>query len=218
MQGLQDFLDSPQQAHRTFLHHIRVTSSIVGLTRVGWLGKEATRSEERLPIPAGRFTTKETAMVKNFPLLFKFDEVVAGNGFVSRIVSQGRVLLSAEGDGFWMYGVTPGGLAGGGHERSEAFAEFKRSYRSVLFDIAGEAQDAATFELEIQRFFYETCEDTQRQWLDALQVIRDGGLTIDLPNPPIKSDELPPRVTVMISTEPSASINPDEKDLLAEAA
>lgn len=153
-----------------------------------------------------------------YPLLFKFDEVVAGNGFVSRIRSQGRVLLEQESDGWWMYGVSPGGIAGGGKERSEAFAEFKRSYRSVLFDIAAEASDAATFERGVKEFFGETCEATEKEWFGALEHVRHGAVSLDLPNPPIKADDLPPRITIMISTEPSAKSNPGERDVVAGAA
>jgi hypothetical protein len=156
--------------------------------------------------------------VKRFPLVFKFDEVVSGNGFVSRIVSQGHVLLREEEGGWWMYGVTPGGIAGGGKERSEAFAEFKRSYRSVLFDIASEACDAVAFERDAQAFFYETCEITRDEWFKALKSVRSGELSLKLPNPPIKVDDLPPRIAVMSSTLPSASVNPCEADVFSEAA
>jgi len=53
-----------------------------------------------------------------------------------------RVILTDEGDGdIWMFGVQPGGVARGGRERSQAFYEFKKNYRSVLFDIAIEFVD-----------------------------------------------------------------------------
>jgi hypothetical protein len=47
-----------------------------------------------------------------YPLLLGFHDLVAGNGYIAGIaLSNGRALLVDEGDGFWMYGVNPGGMA-----------------------------------------------------------------------------------------------------------
>jgi hypothetical protein len=82
-----------------------------------------------------------------YPLVFSFRDAVSGNGFVAHVAVCGRVLLTDEGDGdIWMFGVQPGGVAGGGCNRSEAFREFKKSYLSVFFDIAAEAASFEDFE------------------------------------------------------------------------
>ena len=75
-----------------------------------------------------------------YPLLLGFRDLIAGNGFVASVALNGRALLVDEDDGFWMYGVNPGGLAAGGSTAAEALAEFRKDYRLVLFDIATEAE------------------------------------------------------------------------------
>lgn len=102
-----------------------------------------------------------------YPILFGFRDLIAGNGFVAGVTVNGRALLVDEGDGYWMYGVNPGGVAAGGATATEAQSEFRVAYRSVLFDIAAEAMDFATFRTEVERFFNETNEPTKAEWDEA---------------------------------------------------
>ena len=91
-----------------------------------------------------------------YPLLLGFRDLVAGNGYIADIaLSNGRALLVDEGDGFWMYGVNPGGMAAGGASLGEAQAEFRTAYKSVLFDIAAEAESFEAFKAEVERFLTE---------------------------------------------------------------
>lgn len=105
-----------------------------------------------------------------YPILFGFRDLIAGNGFVAGVGVNGRVLLVDEDDGYWMYGVNPGGLSAGGATAPEAQAEFRVIYRSVLFDIAAEATDFESFKSEVERFFSETNEPTKAEWDEAVQV------------------------------------------------
>lgn len=114
-----------------------------------------------------------------YPLLFGFRDLVAGKGFVAGIAIDGRALLVDEDDGFWMYGVNPGGVAGGGPSIGDAQVEFRSSYRSVLFDIAGEAESFDQFEEEVTRFFRETNEPTLAEWEDAVKAVRTGEVDAD---------------------------------------
>jgi hypothetical protein len=114
-----------------------------------------------------------------YPLLFGFGDLVAGKGFVAGVTVHGRALLVDEGDGFWMYGVNPGGIAAGGRTSAEAQAEFRVSYRSFLFDVASAAESYDAFEREVSRFFQETNEPTAAEWLDAVADVRQGRVQAD---------------------------------------
>ena len=112
-------------------------------------------------------------------MLFGFRDLVAGKGFVAGVVVNGRALLVDEGDGFWMFGVSPGGLAAGGKSHGEAQAEFRQGYRSVLFDIAALADDFDSFRQQVLSFFHETSEPTEREWEEALAEVRSGKVVAD---------------------------------------
>src|SRR5262245_11297759 len=104
-----------------------------------------------------------------YPLLFGFRDLVAGNGYVAGVgITNGRALLVDEGDGFWMYGVNPGGVAAGGKSLGEAQAEFRTAYKSVLFDLAAEARSFEAFKAEVERFVQETNNPTLAEW-DAVR-------------------------------------------------
>ena len=114
-----------------------------------------------------------------YPILFGFRDLIAGNGFVAGVGVNGRALLVDEDDGYWMYGVNPGGLSAGGATAAEAQAEFRVIYRSVLFDAAAEATDFESFKIEIERFFSETNEPTKAEWDEAVQEVRNGKVSAD---------------------------------------
>ncbi len=113
------------------------------------------------------------------PLLFTFKDIVSGNGFLTDIEAHGRILGVQEGGGVWMYGVRPGGLAAGGKDEGEAYLEFRQAYRSVLYDIAEEASDFPDFKGRVERFFRETCEETENEWREALTDVREGRLKVE---------------------------------------
>lgn len=141
-----------------------------------------------------------------YPLLFGFRDLVAGNGYVAGVaISNGRALLVDEGDGFWMYGVNPGGLAAGGKDLGEAQSEFRTAFKSVLFDIAAEAQTFETFRTEVERFFRETNDPTLLEWNEAVAEVRLGHTDADwLPK---KSAESTPDVEVVRLEHPEPSVN-----------
>jgi hypothetical protein len=124
-----------------------------------------------------------------YPLLFGFRDLVAGKGYVAGVsISNGRALLVDEGDGFWMYGVNPGGVAAGGKSAGEAQAEFRTAYKSVLFDLAEEAPSFEVFKAEVERFFRETNNPTLAEWVEAVEEVRRGQIEADwLPKKSAKS-------------------------------
>jgi hypothetical protein len=123
-------------------------------------------------------TTNNDFMTR-YPILFGFRDLIAGNGFVAGVTVNGRALLVDEGDGYWMYGVNPGGAAAGGATASEAQSKFRDVYRSVLFDAAAEAVDFAAFKAEVERFFSETNEPPKTEWDEAVLEVRSGKVAAD---------------------------------------
>lgn len=109
-----------------------------------------------------------------YPILFGYRDLVAGNGYYAGVKTDGRALLVDEDDGSWVYGVNPGGLAASGHDHSSATTAFRAAYRSVLFDIAAEAQDFDDFKRRTEAFFRETNEPTEQAWHDAVACVRAG--------------------------------------------
>lgn len=128
---------------------------------------------------------RQRATLTTYPLVFSFQEPIMGNGFVAYVVTSGRVLLTEESeDSIWMFGVQPGGIAGGGRERSEAFRQFKMSYLSVLFDIANESSSYDGFESAARAFFSEVNAENEQTWIEAVKAVRAGKLSL----PGLKSE------------------------------
>jgi hypothetical protein len=114
-----------------------------------------------------------------YPLVFTFQHPIMGDGFIAYVVTSGRALLTYEGDGdIWAFGVQPGGIAGGGRERAQAFYEFKKTYLSVLFDIAAESSSYEDFEKSTKSFFSDTNADNDRTWTEAVQAVRAGKVSL----------------------------------------
>jgi hypothetical protein len=138
-----------------------------------------------------------------YPLLLGFRDLIAGKGFVAGVTLSGRALLVDEGDGFWMYGVNPGGLAAGGKTSGEAQAEFRQGYRSVLFDIAAQAGDFADFRQQAIAFFQETNTPTEREWSEAVADVRKGNVVADwLPTKKVESAPLGMEVVPLKAFDP----------------
>jgi len=154
---------------------------------------------------------------RTYPLVFAFKDAIVGNGFVAFVEASGKVLLVDEGDSsIWMFGVQPGGVAGGGRERSEAFREFKKGYLSVLFDIAAEATSCEEFEIAARAFFAEINTENQKLWAEAVQDVRAGKLAL----PDIKSQNADPwPVAIAVSRiDQQANSSANQFDEIREAA
>lgn len=133
--------------------------------------------------------------MKSFPLVFSFPDTIAGDGYLARVTMSGRVLLSEEDDGdVWMFGVQPGGIAGGDSSREAAFAEFQQSYRTVLFDLAAEAGSFEDFKGEVQKFFDTVNEPNREAWEHALREVRENRTS--LPGLSTLVDPAPPSLSI----------------------
>jgi hypothetical protein len=115
------------------------------------------------------------AEFNNHPIMITLQDAISGKGFLARITMSGRTLMREEDGKWWMYGVSPAGIATSGQNIDEAFLRFRTSYKEILFDIAQESADFQQFREEVERFFNEPDADDEdaRLWDEALQAIRN---------------------------------------------
>ena len=132
-----------------------------------------------------------------YPVLFTFRDKISGNRFLAEVVMSGRLLVVDEGDGWWMYGVEPGGLAEGGRNSADALIALRQAYREVIFDIASESKTFKAFKAQVEKFFGEKCAELEQEWQAAVEEVRNGTVLregLEVRNKPIeKMDAGTPR-------------------------
>ena len=156
--------------------------------------------------------------MKLYPLVFSFRDLIAGNGYVATVAMDGRVVLSEdETQETWMFGVQPGGIAGGDRQKAVALKEFKTSYLSVLYDIAAEATSFDQFKNKVMEFFGEVNAPNLADWNQALAEVRGG--TLSLPDfTKVKSDARMPNLTIEKVAPERVNSGVNEFDQISEAA
>lgn len=148
----------------------------------------------------------EVMVVTSYPFLFSFRDLIAGNGYIANVTSAGRVLLFQEDDGdWWLFGVQPGGIAGGDPDRNIALNEFKKNYLSVLLDIAAEARSYEEFAAEVKRLFAQVNEPTASEWVQALQLVRGGATKYPGVVTVKAADDHKPMVEIALITQKTAT-------------
>jgi len=115
----------------------------------------------------------------SYPVLFGYRDVITGRDFMAFVKTDGRALLTQEEEGYWLYGVHPGSVAGAGKDIAEASRDLKKRYLSVLFDIAAEATSFETFKAEVEHFFAQVNEPTAKEWEAAHARVKSGQLSND---------------------------------------
>jgi hypothetical protein len=160
-----------------------------------------------------------------YPLVFGFGGLVAGNGFVASVGLQGRALVEEEENETWIYGVNPGGVAADAPTRGESFQAFKEACRSVILDLAEVTDSFDAFKAGVERFFHETNEPTEKEWLDAVVQVRHGmtvegleksdGSADKAPSVTVKLVAAPASAKVPVIPSPEANQQPDERALAA---
>ena len=154
--------------------------------------------------------------MKLYPLVFSFRDLIAGNGFVAAVSIDGRALLSEEEDGYWMFGVQPGSVAGGGDAKAISFKQFKDSYLSVLFDMAAEAVSFEQFDAMVKLLFTQVNEPNLSEWESALAAVRANSITLeDVARVPADS-RVPALLIQKMGPEVNSGVN--EFDQISEAA
>lgn len=138
-----------------------------------------------------------------YPLIFGFRDVVAGRGFLAGVQVQGFALLEHEDGAWWMTGVQPSGIVDYGSTEAEAYAEFRATFRNVLFDSALMAADYEAFKADVELLFNQSTDSSLQRWLDARVLVRaltqegrspDGEYVAALPL--VKRDDVKPRLRV----------------------
>ena len=142
----------------------------------------------------------------NYPLLFEFKDLVAGNGFLAAVVVAGRALIREDDEGFWMYGIQPGGICADGDSQKEAVAEFRSLYRAALYDMAAEASDFERFKREVQNFFQDEDRVLAETWKEAVAAVQQGDVASDWLN---KQPADSPRSVEVVRIALDDAENPD---------
>ena len=115
---------------------------------------------------------RETPTV--FPLMFGFNDLVMGRGFVAEVTTDGRATMAQEEGEWWMSGVNPGGVAASGATVAEALANFRNTYRLVLTDSAMLANSFEEFSRDVGGIFASTTPELIEEWKTAAMAIREG--------------------------------------------
>ena len=110
-------------------------------------------------------TDRETPNM--FPLMFGFNDLVMGRGFVAEVTTDGRATMAQEEGEWWMSGVNPGGVAASGATAAEALANFRNTYHLVLIDSAMLANSFEEFSRDVQGIFASTTADLVDEWRTA---------------------------------------------------
>ena len=109
-----------------------------------------------------------------FPLMFGFNDLMMGRGFVAEVTTDGRATMAQEEGEWWMSGVNPGGVAASGATVAEALANFRNTYRLVLTDSAMLANSFEEFSRDVQGIFASTTQELIEEWKAAAMAIREG--------------------------------------------
>jgi hypothetical protein len=154
-----------------------------------------------------------------FPLIYGFRELVAGAGFYAGVKVDGSALLKKEQDGWWMYGVQPGGIAERGETEYEAYLRFKQSFREVLADSATLCSSFDAFRAEVELLGRQVNDGWAAEWNQAREALRRGdlqpvGAMADLPR---KTGEVDAGIAVVELRRGSAQDNATETKLEAAA-
>ena len=115
-----------------------------------------------------------------YPLLFTYRDTLFGNGFVVHVEARnGRALCVREADGWWMYGVNPGGMSAFGEDPHAAHTAFRKTFSEVLLDIAKDTRSFEEFRGHVEAFFETTNAGYEPEWRAAAAAVRAGHISRD---------------------------------------
>lgn len=157
-----------------------------------------------------------------YPVVFTYEELVKGRGFLAGVLARGRALMVHEDGEWWMYGVQPGVLAEGGDTFEESRLLFRQTFREILFDLAEGAKDFESFKVTTEKTLGEINGPMVERWLMAVETIRANPAVIEDPVqklPRVAANE-PVMFEVVQIAQPAHSTADNRADQyqLAEAA
>lgn len=129
------------------------------------------------------------AIGTQYPLLFTYRDTFFGDGILFEVqATNGRALCVREDDGFWIYGINPGGMAAHGEDPESAHTAFRKAFSHILLDLLRESDSLLLFEEAVQKFFDATNEGYEADWRTATKAVRRGDVTLDgVPTVPANS-------------------------------
>ena len=107
-----------------------------------------------------------------YPLMFRYKDSIAGDGFLAAVVVSGRALMMREDEQWWMCGVRPAAIADCGDTPPEAASRFRERYQTVLFDFAADSSNFEDFKKDVESFFGQEEPAITKDWNDAFGLIR----------------------------------------------
>jgi hypothetical protein len=151
----------------------------------------------------------DQAVGTKLPIIFTYRDTLFGPGFVVEVHAiNGHALCAREADGFWMYGVNPGGMAARGDDVDSARGAFRSTFSDVLKDLASEAGTFEEFKALVVAFFDDTNIGFAREWAQAVQAVRNREIDAgDIPRLPAES---PREIRVEVKQVVSARDNEPE--------
>jgi hypothetical protein len=129
------------------------------------------------------------AIGTKLPFLFTYRDTLFGNGFIVEVqATNGRALCVYEAEGCWMYGINPGGMSALGDDPTTAHAAFRRTFSNILVDLALESPSFEAFQHAVSKFFDETNEGYEPEWVEAVQAVRKNEVHLEgIPRAPANS-------------------------------
>ena len=116
-----------------------------------------------------------------YPLIYKFDDMVLGTGFVARVKTKGICLMAEDtiSGEVWVDAVQPAGFSAGGPNQEAAALAFKKEYQALLQELASEANGHEEFDALMRSTMLQTCALTMSRWEEARELVRSGKITSD---------------------------------------
>ncbi len=152
----------------------------------------------------------------NLPLIFRFRQLVLGNGFIAGVRMTGRAILE-EGEETWITGVAPAGFAGGGVDRNAAFVDFRRGWAEILFEIAAEAASFEELKANCEAFLQASTTELDKDWQAALAQARASGYT-DRSLPSVQAEAQPVTYDVCELEPHRSSAEENEVEVVQQVA
>jgi len=109
-----------------------------------------------------------------YPLVFGLRDLIQGEGFLAGVAVNGRALLHEDDGDIWIEGINPGGFSETGASFADAVERFRRTYTSILFDIASDAESFDEFKRDVEVFFHDCASRPKADWEQAVQDVRQG--------------------------------------------
>ena len=153
------------------------------------------------------------------PLFIDHRITLTSLAFVANVAVRGRILLEeTTADGFWMFGVNPGGINASGRTMEDAYNVFCSRYRSTLLDLAERSSTFDLFKAQVEALLNDTNEEYERLWQEARQQVRAGRSNVpELPRV-TEDSTFSVAVTRLASSSPVHSVSEEVSLALARAA